>query len=287
MMHAVDPDGGLDHRMLSMCLVLLAAHFPAFGASDPAAPVPSEGRVVDVYDGDTLTLESGDKIRLKWVNSPELRPSEEYGIEAREAAKQLVLDQVVQLKTGAVKRDSYGRIIAGVELNGTDLSTHLLSLGLGHLFIIPPDNDDHTKRQEAQSKAREAGRGIWSTDRYRGVLHITSFHANANGDDRTNVNGEYLRVANISDRTVDLDGFRIAEQSGRSWMLPSMLIPAGHTFKVHSGVGSNQTDPQKQLAVYLGNESPIWNNTRDRATLYDRHGRVIDSRLHAPKNPTR
>jgi micrococcal nuclease len=273
--------------MLALCLSFLLVPLAANAASDPNAPVPSEGRVVDVYDGDTLTLESGDKIRLKWVNSPELRPKEAYGIEAREAAKQLVLGKVVQLKTGEVKRDSYGRIIAGVEFDGTDLSTHLLSLGLGHLFIIPPDSDDHAQRKKAQSMAREASRGIWSTDRYGGVLHITSFHANANGDDRLNVNGEYLRVANISDRSVDLDGFRIAEQSGRSWMLPSMLIPAGHTFKIHSGVGTNQSDPQKQLALFLGNETPIWNNTRDRATLYDRHGRVIDSRLHAPKNPSR
>jgi competence protein ComEC len=116
------------------------------------------------------------------------------------------------------------------------------------------------------------------------VLHITSFHANAAGDDWENVNGEYLRVCNVADRPVDLDGFRITELSGRSWVLPPLLVPPGHTFKVHSGKGDNQTDPASQLAVYLGSEGPIWNNTRDRVTLYDRHGRVIDSRLHATKS---
>jgi endonuclease YncB( thermonuclease family) len=273
-------------RMLILTALLLFCH-GAVAATDPNAPVPDEGRVVKIYDGDTLTLESGDKIRLKWVNTPELRPKEDYGLEAREAAKALVLGKTVQLKTGSVKRDSYGRVIAGVQIGDTDLSTHLLELGLAHLFVIPPDEADHTGRRAAQAKARAAGRGIWSTDRYSGVLHITSFHANANGDDRENVNGEYLRIANISDRAVDLDGFRIAEQAGRSWMLPSMLIPPGHTFKLHSGKGTNQTDPQDQLTVFLGSESPIWNNTQDRATLYDRHGRSIDSRLHAPQNPTR
>lgn len=273
-------------RMLILTALLLFCH-GALAAADPNAPVPDEGRVVEIYDGDTLTLESGDKIRLKWVNTPELRPKEDYGLEARDAAKALVLGKTVQLKTGSVKRDSYGRVIAGVQIGETDLSTHLLELGLAHLFVIPPDEEDHTARRAAQAKARTAGRGIWSTDRYSGVLHITSFHANANGDDRENVNGEYLRIANISDRAVDLDGFRIAEQAGRSWMLPSMLIPPGHTFKLHSGKGANQTDPQEQLTVFLGSESPIWNNTQDRATLYDRHGRSIDSRLHAPQNPTR
>ena len=268
--------------MFTIILATLLSAQPA-QAADPE-PAPAKGRVVQIYDGDTLTLESGDRIRLRWVNTPELRPKEDYGVEAREAAKALVLGKEVDLIFGQIKRDGYGRLIAGVELDGVDLSTHLLELGLAHLFIIPPDSADHTQRKAAQTKARAASRGIWSTERYEGVLHITSFHANADGDDRVNVNGEYLRVCNVSDRPVDLDGFRISEQSGGSWTLPPLLVPPGHTFKIHSGKGRNQGDSSDQLAVFLGSDTPIWNNTRDRATLYDRHGRMIDSRLHAPKS---
>ena len=249
---------------------------------DSKKPAPPTGRVTQVYDGDTMTLESGDRIRLRWVNTPELRPAEDYGIEAREAAKQLVLGREAKLIFGKVKRDGYGRLIAGVEIDGKDLSTHLLELGLAHLFIIPPDDTDHAERQAAQARAQAARRGIWSTERYEGVLHITSFHANASGDDRENVNGEYLRVCNISSRPVDIDGFRISEQAGSTWVLPPLLVPPGHTFKIHSGKGENQLDAKSQLAVYLGSHTPIWNNTRDRATIYDRHGRVVDSRLHSP-----
>jgi micrococcal nuclease len=270
--------------MLNPILVLSTLYIgSAFSqAPSPDSAAPSSGRVVEVYDGDTMTLESGDRVRLRWVNTPELRPKEDYGIEAREAASALIMGKEVKLVFGKVKRDGYGRLIAGIQLGDTDLSTHLLELGLAHLFIIPPDDADHTGRKAAQAKARAAGRGIWSTDRYSGILHITSFHANANGDDRSNVNGEYLRVCNVSDRVVDLDGFRIVELSGQAWLLPPLLVPPGHTFKIHSGVGENQGDAAHQLAVYLGSPSPIWNNTRDRATLYDRHGRVIDLRLHAP-----
>jgi len=28
----------------------------------------------------------------------------------------------------------------------------------------------------------------------------------------------------------------------------------------------------------------VWNNSRDRATLYDRYGKVVDARDHAPKS---
>jgi len=273
--------GGLTTRMNYWLATIALVLSTTVEASPTSKPAPTTGRIVSAYDGDTMTLESGEKIRLRWVNTPELRPKEDYGIEAREAAKALVIGKTATLVLGPVERDGYGRLIAGVEVDGVDLSTLLLEQGLGHLFLIPPDDTDHTARRQAQTRARTAGRGIWSTDRYKGLLHITSFHANAPGDDRSNVNGEYLRICNVSDRPVDLDGFRVTEQSGRSWMLPPILIPPGHTFKLHSGTGEHQTDSSKQLAVYLGSDTPIWNNTRDRVTLYDRHGRVIDSRLHA------
>jgi micrococcal nuclease len=252
-------------------------------ASEPAASVPVTARVSAVYDGDTITLDTGDKVRLRWVNTPELRPAEDYGIEARDAAKTLLMGKEVSLIYGQTTRDAYGRLIAGIRTEDTDLSIHLLEKGLGHVFIIPPDDTDWTPLLEAQGRARAARRGIWSTERYAGDLHITSFHANAPGDDRENVNGEYLRVCNVSSNDVDLIGYRITDITGNSWTLPALIVPAGHTVTVHSGQGDHQVDPASQLAVHLGNDFPIWNNKRDRATIYNRHGQIVDVRLHEPK----
>jgi micrococcal nuclease len=237
-------------------------------------------RVIDVYDGDTVTLSSGDKVRLRWVNTPELNPPESYAIEAREATRALVLNQTVSLVLGPSARDGYGRLIAGVRQDEQDLSLHLATLGLAHVFVIPPDDTDLRPLLEAQAKARAARRGIWSDPRYQGKLHITSFHANAPGDDNKNINGEYLRVCNISNDPVDIQGFRITDLHGNAWVFPQAIIPPGHTIKVHSGRGVNQLDPAAQLSVYLGSTSPIWNNKRDKATIYDRFGKTVDARLH-------
>jgi hypothetical protein len=132
----------------------------------------------------------------------------------------------------------------------------------------------------AQTLAKQGNRGIWSTDRYRGDLHITSFHANAAGDDRENVNGEYLRLCNITGQALNVEGYWLSDASGGQWMFPALTIPPGHTVKVHSGKGVNAVDPKEQLAIFLGNERPIWNNRQDRATLYDRFGRISDVRVH-------
>ena len=243
------------------------------------AAAPEVATVVSVYDGDTFTLATGDKVRLQWINTPELRPAEAYGIEARDAAESFLASGKVTLTYGSVERDGYGRLLAAAAVDDRWLAEHLLEQGLGHLFLIPPvDGVDIDALLAAQTH-----RGIWSTDRYQGTLHITSFHANASGDDRENINGEYLRVCNVSARPVNVDGYRIADASGSSWVFPSMVVPPGHTFKIHSGVGEAQLDPRSQLAIFLGNDMPIWNNKYDRAVIYDRFGRVMDAREHKPK----
>ncbi len=266
--------------------MIAALLLTAFAAEPPPGgwpPPPEKGEVSSVYDGDTVTLESGDKIRLRWVNTPELKPKEAYGIEARELAKSLVLDEEVTLITNEDPRDGYGRIVAGIRLGDKDLSTELLEQGLAHLFIIPPDDTDLTAMVAAQSRAQAAKLGIWSTDRYQGALHITSFHANARGDDNENVNGEYARICNVGSKDVNLKGYVITDDDSHRFVLPDLVIPVGHTFKLHSGVGEHQADPKKQLAVHLGSERPIWNNDGDILTLFDPSGAVVDRRAHGDK----
>ncbi len=252
----------------------------ALAAPTPTGPPPAEARVLSVYDGDTLTLVTGDKIRLKWVNTPELRPKEAYGEEAKQLAQRLVQDEVVTLiLDGPNPRDSYGRVVAGITTSsGKDLSLEIIRAGLGHLFIIPPDHADLTAHLAAQAEARKARIGIWSTESYFGVLHMTSFHANAPGDDSQNVNGEYARVCNISTETVDLSQYKVQTRSGRDYPLPKMDVPAGHTVQIRSGKGSPQDDPRFQLEAFLGSDEPIWNNDYDVMTIVDAQGRTVDQR---------
>ena len=78
-------------------------------------PPPASSTVASVYDGDTVTLTTGDKIRLRWVNTPELKPAEAYGIEAREAAASFLAGQEITLLLGSENpRDGYGRVVSGL-----------------------------------------------------------------------------------------------------------------------------------------------------------------------------
>ena len=251
-----------------------------------AAP-PSKGIVVAVYDGDTFTLSSGDKIRLRGVNTPELRPKEAFGIEARDFAANYLIQEKVQLHYGDIKKDGYDRLIASVETKKGDVGEALLREGLGHIFLIPPESVDLPTMLQAQEEAKEKKKGLWSNPRYQSRLHITSFHANGKGNDNAFVNGEYLRVCNISSQALSLSGFRMTNISGKSFDLPDITIPVGHTVKIFSGYGRHQKNPKKQLEIYLGSRKPIWDNAHDLVRIYNEEGGLEDERRHKPKTPPR
>lgn len=269
-------------------VLLLLSRFALAGdaaaTATPPAPPPAQAQVISVYDGDTFTLDTGDRVRLRAVNTPEIKPYEQFASEARDATEAFVSGRAVTLRYGNTVRDHYGRLIADVEVDGESLATHLAERGLAHVFVVAPADQDLSALLDAQARARGAGLGIWSDDRYKGDLHITSFHANGRGDERVNVNAEYLRVCNVAGVPLDLSQFRITDISGNVWELPPITVPAGYTFEIRSGRGDDNGDPSRPLQVFLDNDYPIWNNDRDRATLLDQDGKVVDSREHAPKS---
>lgn len=258
-------------------IVLLQA-----GVGEPPGgwpPPPAEATVTSVYDGDTVTLSTGDKVRLRWVNTPELKPEEPWAREARALTERMMLGTQVKLDPAPSGRDSYGRIVAGLSNGEGSLSMALLEAGLGHVFVIPPDPTDITPLLEAQERARKERRGIWSTDMFQGPLHITSLHADAPGVDAENVNGEYLRLCNVSPGPVNLSGFKLQTRSGLVVSMPSVTVPAGHTAKVMSGTGVDQVQPSMPIEVHLGSTTPIWGDEGDIATLIGPDGREIDRKI--------
>lgn len=254
-----------------------AAPTPAAAPSPPADAV----RVASVYDGDTFTLESGEKVRLQWVNTPERSPKEPFAMEAQRLTERLVTAGPIELvHRGGDQSDKYGRTLSGVRTVEGDLAEALLRAGLAHVFLFPPPPDHAEHLLAVERQARRERRGIWSTPAYRGPFHITSFHANAPGDDTQNVNGERMRLCNVSGAPVNLAGFVLQDRSGDAHVLPPLTVPPGYTVVVYSGRGQANADPRRQLTVYLGSEVPLWNNREETVILLDPSGQRVDERHH-------
>ena len=79
------------------------------------APAEAALKVVKIYDGDTITLADGMKIRLLQIDTPELAPGECYADKARTALVNLLAKKgTITLKSDPVSA-SYDRYVEGKE----------------------------------------------------------------------------------------------------------------------------------------------------------------------------
>jgi len=107
------------------------------------------------------------------------------------------------------------------------------------------------------------------------ALEVAAINADAEGDDRENLTDEYVVFENGGDEPVDLSGWTVEDEAGRSYEFPGgFTLDAGATVTLRTGSG---TDTDADL--YWGSASPIWNNDGDTVTLSNDDGvRVLEER---------
>lgn len=183
-------------------LVALAAAI-SFSASCLAPREPSQARVVNVVDGDTVDLDSGTTVRYIGIDTPETKrkisgqwvPAEDpFGEEAKRANESLVLGKKVRLEYDVQKKDKYNRTLAYVFVEGLGgreifVEAELLRRGLAFIYTLPPNVKYTDVLVEAQKAAKEARAGMWGAD-----LEIKSSDAQNFLGQRKFVTGKVKRV---------------------------------------------------------------------------------------------
>jgi endonuclease YncB( thermonuclease family) len=129
-------------------------------------------RVSKVYDGDTVVLKNGKRVRLLGINAPEIesryRTSEPGGIAAKSWLQEKLQNKKVHLQYDQEKYDRYKRLLAHLFLpDGKHLNEALLENGLAVLNIMPPNLRHSAKLASAQQRAEKQKLGIWSISRYQ------------------------------------------------------------------------------------------------------------------------
>lgn len=128
-------------------------------------------RVKRVYDGDTIALKNGQRVRLLGINTPEVegrnKSDEPGGLAAKEWLQQQLADKKVYLEFDEEKKDRYKRQLAHIYLpDHTHLNLALVENGLAVINLIPPNLRYADKLIQAQKKAQKAQLGIWSRPEY-------------------------------------------------------------------------------------------------------------------------
>lgn len=124
-----------------------------------------------VYDGDTIHLRGGYRVRLLGINAPEVegryRSEEAGGDAARDWLRQRLEGQKVRLEFDKERRDHYNRLLAHVfTADGEHLNLRLVEEGLAVVSLIPPNFKYSDQLAQAQERAEAAKRGLWSMPYY-------------------------------------------------------------------------------------------------------------------------
>ena len=127
-----------------------------------------------MYDGDTVKLADGRKLRFIGINTPEIsrrgRAGQALAIQARAFLEELLdaHDRILKLQPGVEEHDHYGRVLAHAFLEtGANVAVQLLDAGLATTVVVPPDTWAVDCYQHHENKARAARRGLWSLADYQ------------------------------------------------------------------------------------------------------------------------
>ena len=147
----------LNPRALSIAIALAGC-----GGGSPCGP--TEAVVARIIDGDTIELETGERIRYLMVNTPETTggKNECYGSNAVTFNTDLVLGKTVQLDYDVECKDRFDRTLAYVSVGGQEVNTLMIERGYACLLHISPNGDDRADEfKDLETAAKQANRGLW------------------------------------------------------------------------------------------------------------------------------
>ena len=178
---------------IAALLILPALFFISCNSSDNASysrqgiiPLPfgrghdySDTLVVRAVDGDTLKLDSGERVRLIGIDTPEIHESyklyrdskkthqdirtiKALGMRAFEFTRNLAEGKRVRLEFDLEKKDKYGRLLAYVYLkDGTFVNAEIVKQGYASLMTYQPNVKYADLFLKLYREARQNQRGLW------------------------------------------------------------------------------------------------------------------------------
>lgn len=136
-------------RRVLFCIYMMILSLTAMAVS---------GRVIDVPDGDTLVIRSGNKkirVRMYGIDAPELK--QKYGMEARDFLASKILDKNVNIKV--IDEDKYGRKVGKIYYKNKDMNLEMLETGNAWFYEYHAKKEK--KYRKAYEKARREKLGLW------------------------------------------------------------------------------------------------------------------------------
>lgn len=286
--------------VLGACIFLSGCSAPVTiptdspGTHPGACGISRQAVVTRTMDGDTLAVRYSDgkeeTVRVLGIDTPETEdhgnwgsefsgisdPSylTEWGLKASEHTRSLAKGKSVTLTADcqAEDYDQYGRLLSYVDIEGSDLGATLIKEGYARVYTAQAF-ERKSQYLSLQSEAQRSRTGLWNTEqkpdeKETGPVAITKVQYDPPGEDRENLNGEFVVLS--STETRDLYGWTISDNSGNLYTFRHVVITPDSPITLHAGRGTPTTTD-----LYWNLDEPLLGNNGDSVTLRDSDRNVI------------
>ncbi|UOA10654.1 thermonuclease family protein [Methylobacter sp. S3L5C] len=214
--------------------------------------------VKTVYDGDTIELENGKKIRFLGINTPEIqhrdKPAEAGGEEAKAWLLGKLKNTKVRLEFDIEKTDKYGRILAYLFTEKKEhINLSLVKAGLATVSIYPPNLRYVNELVAAGNAAEQAKSGIWQRPEYAAIPVGSLTESVHHG--WTRLAGKVVSIRNTSKSVYLVFSSQFEARIERQWLslFPDVNEYVGKTVEVRGWLSKNR----KQFSVLIRHPSAL------------------------------
>ncbi|MDD2660316.1 MAG: thermonuclease family protein [Methylococcales bacterium] len=201
-------------------------------------------KVKKVYDGDTVELEDGRKIRLLAINTPEVQHKDKMAEAGGEEAKAWLINKLqhakVRLEFDVERTDKYGRTLAHLFSDKNEhINLSLVKEGLAEVSIYPPNLLYVNELITAGNKAEQDRLGVWQRPEYAAIPVNNLTSAGHPGWSR--LVGKVAAIRNTSKSIYLVFSSRFEARIERQWqsLFPDVNDYLGKTVEVRGWLSKN------------------------------------------------
>jgi len=202
-------------------------------------------KVTRVLDGDTIEIESGERVRYLGINAPE--SGQPFFTEATRENERLVAGRTVALEFDVQTQDRYKRLLAYVWVGDVLVNEEIVKNGYAVIETIQPNVKYQDLILKAQQEARNACRGLWaglcSQNKEVSCIRIVNINADAPGNDNENKNGEWIEIKNTCSQAISMESWLLKDSSASNkYEFKDFTLEGSKSVIIYSGCGKDTQD---------------------------------------------
>lgn len=242
--------------------------FSAFSVQEMLKNSAEAAFVTRVIDGDTFEIEGGDGVRLLGINTPE-RGQPLYK-NATNFLKNAIEGKNITMMADAARTDKYGRRLRYVFIGGILVNEEILRNGLANIYMLSPSGKYSARLKSAERYAIENNLGLWMTGARKDCVSVAEFNWDAEGNDNSNLNNEYVSFRNNCDSAVNMTGWTLKNSGTKIFKFGRFFLEPIRSVRVRSGCGNNTENE-----LFWCSKKPVWNNDAGFIYLRDSEGLLV------------